>query len=60
MLEKTEGAIKIVQSRDTGNIVHKRYRTKTYMSIRNPPKTGVESRCPRRASGVLLHHYTYE
>jgi hypothetical protein len=28
MLEKTEGAIKIVQSRDTGNIVHKRHRTK--------------------------------
>jgi predicted membrane metal-binding protein len=23
-------------------------------------KTGVESRCPRRVSGVLLHHYTYE
>jgi hypothetical protein len=29
MLEKTEGAIKNSQSRDTGNIVHKRHRKKT-------------------------------
>jgi len=61
MLEKTEGAIKIVQSRDTGNIVHKRHRTKTKIwASETHQKTGVESRCPRRASGVLLHHYTYE
>jgi hypothetical protein len=35
MLEKTEGTIKNVHSRDTGNIRYKRHRTKTNKAKHN-------------------------
>ena len=49
MLEKTEGTIKKGQSRDTGNIWHTKYRTKTNitqktktMSNKDLTKTGAD------------------
>jgi len=64
MLEKTEGEIiKNGQSRDTGNIGHKRHRTKASKNktqhkhrklkrwaTRNPTKTGGEPRWSRKVS----------
>ena len=61
MLEKTEGAIKNGQSRETSNIAYTRHRTKTNkaktttqktkkISNTNPPNPGGELNNPRRAS----------
>ena len=45
-LEKTEGATKNGQSRDTGNIEYTRKKVVT----RTPPETGGERRCPRKGN----------
>jgi len=62
MLEKTEGAIKNAQSRDTGNIVYKRHKTKKQKDEHQEPtkKRGLNPGAREGFSGVLLHHYTYE
>ena len=69
MLEKTEGAIKNAQSRETGNIVYTRHRTETNkakhtiqknwkMSNTGPTKSGTDSRRTPRSSSPCLSQCT--
>jgi len=59
--EKTEGAIKNGQSRETGNVGHTRHRTKTYktqhwtlkrLATRTLPNTGGKTHGPYQIPGV--------